>query len=670
MPSPAKYLLAGLLLCLVLAPLRVFPQDLSEVDNGTLVMQPKVSFDGKKLVFLANYFGSVKPFISTLNEDSAKWSKPEPLFSSEITSAYEIQYPQLNYDNTKLYFSAREQSKSDFDIYYATLSNGEWSAPKEVPMDINTAEDELAPAVSADEKKILFSRPLPPEAKADEFCNELFVSELTETGAWSEAEHLPPSYNTGCICTPYFSRDNKTFFYSSREDVVAADGKRVRKQFNVFWAKIDGLFKYNPKPLVSLIGDEDRVSFSIDEDSTVYLGAGDVFSKNTSRLNSQILSFPLEAEFAPEAMTLLTGNVTNQEQAPLESAVEIIDPFTTKIYQKVQAGASGYYQVFVPTGKQFSILATREGYSVQSKLVEPTGSNMENNFELFPQVDMTFNVFDEEYYFPIGASFSLYDSAFNLIRTIDASAGETTSLDIGEELNLIFTSENYFPDTLNLPFDQEVIFSFFDFDIELKRKLKDVAFSFTDDQTGNNLGLEIVVYNVTRNEKTKRTVKDGKITLQLRDGEVYEVSTSATGYSYYTADLDLTKEDPREVKAELQSVKNISIVLSNITFEYNSYTLNATSYSELNKLVNYLSENADYRVEISAHTDNSGSDDYNLKLSNLRASAVLQYLQDNSINKQRLIARGYGESSPRYPNDTEENMALNRRVEFKILDTE
>ena len=212
-----------------------------------------------------------------------------------------------------------------------------------------------------------------------------------------------------------------------------------------------------------------------------------------------------------------------------------------------------------------------------------------------------------------------------------------------------------------------MIFDFFDFDIELQRKLKDVSLSFAD-ESGNNLGLEITVYNVTRNEKTKRTVKDGKITMQLRDGEVYEISTSAEGYSYYSAELDLSeKEELREMKAMLQSVENISLVLDNITFEYNSYELTAGSYEELDRLVAYLSDNEQYKVEVSAHTDNSGPDKYNLKLSNLRANSVLQYLQDNSINKERLVSVGYGESQPRYPNDTEENMAKNRRVEFKIL---
>lgn len=662
--------LTTFMLIMIGMPFTIYSQDLAKVNDGNIVMHPKVSFDGEKIVFIANYYGSLGPFISSI--DSGNWGTPEPLFSNEIRQKYEIRYPQLNFDNTKIYFSAKEKGTDQFDIFFSELRNGEWTEPEEVPMRINTAVDELAPAVSADEKKILFTRPLPPEAKADEVCSEIYISELAETGVWSEATLLPPAYNTGCLCAPYFSRDSKSFFFSSYEEIAGADGKRISKNnFNIFWAKIDGVFKFNPKPLMSIVSETDAVSFSLDSDSTFYYGSGKIFESSQTKMSSRILSGSLKKEFLPSEMTLISGHVNDESKEPLLSKIQIINPFTTKVYQEVQTNEAGYYQVFVPSGDQFSVLATKEGYSAQSKLTDTGGARVEANFNLFPSVNMTFNVFDEDFYFPIQAEMTLYDSDFNLIRALGESTGEPKKVELGKELNIIFGSENYYADTLHLPFDKEVIFNSFNFDIELKRKLKEVAFSFSDDETGNSLGLEIVVYNVTRNEKTKREVKDGSIKLKLRDGEVYEISTSAQGYSYYTAELDLSKEEAvAEVKAELKAVENIAIELDNITFEYNSYSLNATSYEELNRLVTYLGENQNYKVEVTAHTDDSGAPEYNLKLSNLRANSVLQYLEDKSIERERLVARGYGESAPKYPNDTEENRAKNRRVEFTISGTE
>lgn len=662
---------SSLRLCLVVAIssflLRGYSQELKYINTGAVVKNAKVSYDGTTMVFMANYFGNFKPYISKFNPDSSQWNQPSQIFEGDVINDFEIRNLQLNFDNTKLYFSAKTSSKPDFDIYYAVLKSGKWSAPIALDIGVNTSADELGPAISADEKKVLFTRPLPPDAKADEYCGQLFFSELTEAGTWSEPELLPPAYNTGCICTPYYARDNKTFYYSSYEDVSDNEGKRVaRKQFSVFWAKIDGLFRYNPKPILSVIGDQDLVSPSLDRDSTLYYNAG-VYSKGQDRIQSALLSKALNKMYHPSEMTLVSGSVSDEQGNPLSATIQVINPYTTKVFQAATSDATGYYQLFVPMDEQYSLLAYKDQYSAQSKLIETTSLSLTNDFELFPSVDVTFNVFDEEFYFPIEASISLYDSEYTFIENIEVNRGEQTAISLGQELNIIFNSENYFPDTLNLPFDEEVIFDFFDFDIELKRKLKDVSLSFAD-ESGNNLGLEITVYNVTRNEKTKRTVKDGKITLQLRDGEVYEISTSAEGYSYYSTELDLSEEQElKEMSATLQSVENISLVLDNITFEYNSYELTAGSYEELGKLVSYLKENDQYKVEISAHTDNAGAEKYNLQLSNLRANSVLQFLQDNAINKDRLVAVGYGESQPRYPNDTDENMAKNRRVEFKIL---
>ena len=666
--STARLRLAGMLI--VFGITHGYSQELKNINTGAVIKHAKVSFDGTKMVLIANYFGSFKPYISEYNSDSSAWEPPSYIFENEDITGMEIRNPQLSFDNSKLYFAARPADKANFDIYYSENIGGRWSAPKELEIGINSVVDEDSPAMSADEKKILFTRPLPPEEKADAFCGQLYYSELTESGNWSEPELLPPSYNTGCICSPYYTRDNKTFYYSSYEDINDAEGKRIaRKQFSVFWAKIDGLFRYNPKPVLSIIGDNDLTSPSFNRDSTLYYTTG-VFTKGEDRISANVQSAKLSGSFKPTSMSLLSGRVNDEQGNPLESTIQVINPYTTKVYQEAKSDTEGYYQLFIPIGEQFSLLAYKDQYSAQSKLIEASDLEMVNNFELFPSVDITFNVFDEEFYFPIEANISLYDSDFNFIETIEITQGEQTNIALGKALNIIFNSENYFSDTLNLPFNEEVIFDFFDFDIELVRTLKDVSLSFAD-ESGNNLGLEITVYNVTRNEKTKRQVKDGKVTLQLRDGEVYEISTSAEGYSYYSAELDLSEDQElSEMKATLQSVENISLVLDNITFELNSYELNSASYEELNKLINYLSENEKYRVEISAHTDNAGGDKYNLQLSNLRANSVLQYLQDKAIKQERLIAVGYGESQPIVPNDSEENMAKNRRVEFKILTEE
>lgn len=109
-----------------------------------------------------------------------------------------------------------------------------------------------------------------------------------------------------------------------------------------------------------------------------------------------------------------------------------------------------------------------------------------------------------------------------------------------------------------------------------------------------------------------------------------------------------------------------TVRLNNIFFDHDSAVLGADSFPELDRVIVLLNENPGIRIQISGHTDNTGDAAYNLKLSEYRARAILDYLILKKIAASRLSARGYGESKPARPNDSEENRKFNRRVEFKI----
>jgi outer membrane protein OmpA-like peptidoglycan-associated protein len=72
-------------------------------------------------------------------------------------------------------------------------------------------------------------------------------------------------------------------------------------------------------------------------------------------------------------------------------------------------------------------------------------------------------------------------------------------------------------------------------------------------------------------------------------------------------------------------------------------------------------------IEISGHTDNTGTAEYNKKLSENRAFAVESYLIDQGIVKKRITSKGYGNTQPLADNTSEEGRALNRRTEFKVI---
>jgi flagellar motor protein MotB len=116
-----------------------------------------------------------------------------------------------------------------------------------------------------------------------------------------------------------------------------------------------------------------------------------------------------------------------------------------------------------------------------------------------------------------------------------------------------------------------------------------------------------------------------------------------------------------------QEKVNTPTILKNIFFETNESKLLSASLFELDQLYQFMIQNPGLRIQISGHTDNTGSIAYNQRLSEERAKAVVNYLVSKGISSDRLLAVGYGSEAPIADNNTLEGRAINRRTEFIIL---
>jgi outer membrane protein OmpA-like peptidoglycan-associated protein len=108
-------------------------------------------------------------------------------------------------------------------------------------------------------------------------------------------------------------------------------------------------------------------------------------------------------------------------------------------------------------------------------------------------------------------------------------------------------------------------------------------------------------------------------------------------------------------------------VLEGVTFESGSARLQAGSYVELDSIAKVLLASPSMKVEISGHTDDSGTPADNMRISTLRAEAVRNYLVAKGVPFQQIVARGYGATMPRTPDTTPRGRAANRRVEIRPL---
>ncbi|GGG39088.1 OmpA family protein [Hymenobacter glacieicola] len=117
---------------------------------------------------------------------------------------------------------------------------------------------------------------------------------------------------------------------------------------------------------------------------------------------------------------------------------------------------------------------------------------------------------------------------------------------------------------------------------------------------------------------------------------------------------------------KVEEKKRLQEATKYIQFEFNKATLKPISFPTLDGLVQILNDYPDYFLGISAHADNVGNDDYNLRLSDERAASARAYMLRKGIAEDRIVSHGYGESKPIAPNTTEAGRALNRRVEFDV----
>ncbi len=198
-----------------------------------------------------------------------------------------------------------------------------------------------------------------------------------------------------------------------------------------------------------------------------------------------------------------------------------------------------------------------------------------------------------------------------------------------------------------------------------------------DGKTGKvPLNAQIIYEDLTSGKELGVATPDpitGIYKVVLPYGKNYGITTKIDGYVGTSQNIDLSKITGKylEIEGKDMTVKpvevGVKVEMNNIFFEFGKAELKPESYPELNRIATFFKSNTKIVSEISGHTDNVGSDEVNNKLSQERADVVRKYLLTQGVPAEKLTAKGYGKNKPKVANDTPENQAINRRVEFEIL---
>lgn len=211
--------------------------------------------------------------------------------------------------------------------------------------------------------------------------------------------------------------------------------------------------------------------------------------------------------------------------------------------------------------------------------------------------------------------------------------------------------------------------------IEIKTmRLTILKGTIKDALTNEPVAAEIEVVDNEKHEVIsviKSNSSTGAYLISLPSGKNYGIAVKSEGYLFHSENFNIPsatnyQEITKDILLNKMAVGS-KIVLENIFFDHAKSTLRSESFPELDRLVELLNKFPSVRIEISGHTDNTGSLATNKRLSKARAEAVVNYLIKKGIGASRLEFEGYAYLQPISENNTKEGRQKNRRVEFKVL---
>ena len=348
-------------------------------------------------------------------------------------------------------------------------------------------------------------------------------------------------------------------------------------------------------------------------------------------------------------ITVVTGTVVHSYgRRPLGSGrVYVYDAITQQLKQIARVhSVTGRFRIALQQGESYRLDITADGFSHYYEMVKVERQESRVDREL-GEIALSEK---------LHIALKLYDS-----ETQESLGEEKKDLSLGSVYPIALHRAGYNDTTLTLNTERQVLFAETEIDIALRPQKKRYHIDVVDARSGEPISQAEVRMN---GHLAPRDTA-------LRIGRDVACSVNAAGYLFFDTIVRVKSQEAEteNIKIRLQPIeKDLVVQLRAIQFAYDSHELTSESNQQLKQLLSLMEQNPTLRIELSAHTDDRGTDKYNDRLSSLRGESVAQWLISHGIDTQRIEAKGYGKRKPLVANDSEENRALNRRVEIKIID--
>lgn len=631
---------------------------------------PTIQADGKTIIFQRSESGR-KYGLFEVRQENGQWGKP--IYMDKIAPPADsldlFGGPSLSFDGNTLFFFRSVGTQGNHDIYYSQRLKTGWAEPVPIGTPVNTDGYEAFPSVSADGATLYFVRqniegPQDKTLRKERetiFCLSIYKSVKDKDGRWGKPEKLPWPINQDCEKAPRIMADGKTLIFSSNRP----GGKGG---FDMYQSKLNALGEWmSPVPLA-------YVNTEKDDQLPCISAAGDLMYYTYN--NSDIYSVVIPPGLRQFRNNIVQGFITDRDtQAGISADIVVTDALTSQIVMQLDNNpVDGRYTIVLPAGNSFNIEFKKEGYSSFTHALDLRAvkkyQEIELPVQLFKSVLLTLNVSDKEIFEPVSAEISIKEkgqTAFlKNLRNNPKNGSILIDLPVGKAYEIIVSAIHFKSVILDFNVQGLVIYRDFEKYIELQPEKVEVELNVADLLNNGKVKSKVVLRNKSREEIIE---VGGNQTVSLRAGDRYEMEvTSDQGYAFSSSVIDLTSGAAAPVNVKLMKLeRDAKLTLRDINFESNNDKLSEISFQELERVVQLMNENPTLKVEVAAHTDDIGSETYNQLLSQKRAKSVVDFLLQKKISPERFIAKGYGESQVKVPNDSVENRATNRRVELKIL---
>jgi OmpA-OmpF porin, OOP family len=550
---------------------------------------------------------------------------------------------------------------------------------------VNTFHHEAAPIVSPDGSTLyFFVQDHPENTMGKEDTQDIWMSKKDAQGVWGLAQHLSSPFN--------IHRSNQVFTILPDGSIFIKGGKsKGEKGFSIVSTggglqelEVTEFKKMNKGRFYGASMSSDRkhiiIYFSEQENSpnsdlyASHLQPSGEYSKPVKLKLSTTLD-DVGPFVGPDQKTLFFGSARQspgrQGGVDIYKSVRLDDTWMNwgepvNLGKPINTSALDYYFTMDNSGNVFTSRANKAIEGAQLDLYMLVPKHL--------KINLTGIVLNQKTNDPLQADVEVKIKEKSSVKLRSNSTGKfVTVIPEVTEYTISADAQGFLPkeETFKVP----TLYNDTTLDIEIaltpmakKLMLTGTVFDKKTEKVVNaklNIGLK-----GDRRTASSLDAIDGKYEQAIPKLGWYIITAHAEGYLNTIDSISVDDEENTPVTKDiyLQPIEvGITVRLKNIYFAFDKTELKKESFTELNKVVDFLKENHSVEIEISGHTDNKGSDEYNQNLSQGRSQSVVNYLVSQGINEGRLTAHGYGESKPIDTNDTVEGQANNRRVEFTVV---